>query len=73
MPRFIAFHPALFLILSGKRISRRGKLFPAKRYSLAVPYVNYAAEFAIDPVDPRDQHAIIGVSCCAGPRLLELG
>jgi len=24
-------------------------------------------------MDPRDQHAIIGVGCCGRPRLLELG
>jgi len=58
---------------SGKRIFRRGKLFPAKGYSLAVPYVNYAPECAIDPMDPRDQHATIGVSCCGRQRLLEPG
>src|SRR2546430_9407549 len=72
MPRFIAFHPALFLILR-KADFRRGNLFRAKRYSLAVPYVNYAPEFAMDPMDPRDQHAVIGVRCCGRPRLLELG
>jgi len=27
----------------------------------------------MDPMDPRDQHAIIGVRCCGRPRLLELG
>src|SRR5467141_3371066 len=52
-----------FLVLR-KADFRRGNLFPAKRYSLAVPYVNYAPEFAIDPMDPRDQHAIIGVGYC---------
>jgi hypothetical protein len=57
MPRFIAFHPALFLILPENGF-RRGKLFPAKGYSVAVPCVNYAAWLAIDPIDPREQHAI---------------
>src|SRR5258705_14023575 len=54
MPRFIAFHPALFSYSSGKRISRCGNLFPAKGYSLDVSHVNYAPGFAIHPVDPRD-------------------
>jgi len=72
MPRFIAFHPALFLILPESGFPGAG-LFPAKGYSLDVPYVNYAPEFAIDPIDPRDRHAIIGVHCCGRPRLLGPG
>ncbi len=40
------------------------KLFPAKRYSLAVPYVNYG-RLRAGPIHPPDQRAIIVGECCA--------
>src|SRR5712692_6448524 len=51
--------PALCLIISGKRISRRGKLFPAKRYSLAVPYLNYGRLRSVFPRETREYVRII--------------
>jgi hypothetical protein len=73
MPRFIAFHPALFLILPESGFSGAGSYSQQRDTALLFPMSITPPECAIDPMDPRDQHATIGVSGCGRPVLLELG
>lgn len=47
MPRFIAFHPALFLFLFGTQTSQQWKLFSESRYSVAmILFVSITSEGA---------------------------